>query len=327
MNQNDLGDDHPLVSFAVSCYKASRFIRETIEGIVAQTYRPLEIVVSDDCSPDDTWDVLLENIKRLEDEHKDIKFIANRNETNLGNFGNFEKLLSLTSGVIVIKNDGDDISCPERAERTVDAWLKDGRKADLILCDAELIDLYGKKIKGCLKPRKMFVHGAVSAYTRRCFKCFPRYGRLNVYDDQIFNNRGLMFGPPLIIPEVLVKYRQGAGLTSPGGINYRKPKIGVQRGERLAYQLLLEELEMVPIDPGRKDELSSNYKQHLYVAEAALKLYDGDTYSLRKSGLNTMKKLGCSISPIYYLLLLPRGIADLILGCWMIVRRLFKPVR
>ena len=47
----------PLLTFAVGAYNQERFIREAVESAFAQTYSPLEIVLSDDCSRDRTFEI------------------------------------------------------------------------------------------------------------------------------------------------------------------------------------------------------------------------------------------------------------------------------
>ena len=51
---------NPLISFAVICYRQERFIAEAVLSALTQTYSPLEIIISDDCSPDATFDVVRE---------------------------------------------------------------------------------------------------------------------------------------------------------------------------------------------------------------------------------------------------------------------------
>ena len=48
----------PIVSFCVKCYNQERYIGEALEGAFAQTYRPLEIVISDDASTDLSWEII-----------------------------------------------------------------------------------------------------------------------------------------------------------------------------------------------------------------------------------------------------------------------------
>jgi GT2 family glycosyltransferase len=47
-----------LVSFVVLAYNQQKFVAEAVRGALAQTYHPLEIVISDDCSTDGTFDVI-----------------------------------------------------------------------------------------------------------------------------------------------------------------------------------------------------------------------------------------------------------------------------
>ena len=50
----------PLLTFGVCAYKQEQFIREAVEAALAQTYSPLEIILSDDCSPDRTFEIMQE---------------------------------------------------------------------------------------------------------------------------------------------------------------------------------------------------------------------------------------------------------------------------
>ncbi len=49
-----------LVTFALFSYNQERFIREALRGALAQTYSPLQIVISDDCSQDRTFKIIQE---------------------------------------------------------------------------------------------------------------------------------------------------------------------------------------------------------------------------------------------------------------------------
>lgn len=51
--------DQPLVTFALFAYNQEQYIREAVEGAFSQTYKPLEIILSDDCSRDRTFEIPL----------------------------------------------------------------------------------------------------------------------------------------------------------------------------------------------------------------------------------------------------------------------------
>jgi glycosyltransferase involved in cell wall biosynthesis len=82
----------PVISIALCTYNGERFLEELLESLLAQTYEPLEIVVVDDHSSDDTWAILNRYAE------KDSRFRLYRNNENLGYNRNFEKALGLCKG-------------------------------------------------------------------------------------------------------------------------------------------------------------------------------------------------------------------------------------
>src|SRR4051812_34720579 len=71
----------PLVTFALFAYNHERFIRKAVDGALAQTYQPLEIIISDDCSTDRTFEIAQGMASAYNGAHK---VVVNRNPKNLG---------------------------------------------------------------------------------------------------------------------------------------------------------------------------------------------------------------------------------------------------
>ena len=71
----------PLVSLTIICYQAEKYIKEAIEGALAQTYSPLEIIFSDDASTDNTFAIIEEQLKNYTGPHH---IVLNRNDVNMG---------------------------------------------------------------------------------------------------------------------------------------------------------------------------------------------------------------------------------------------------
>jgi glycosyltransferase involved in cell wall biosynthesis len=90
----------PMVSFVVPCYKLAHLLRECIDSILNQTYGDFEILIMDDCSPDDTAEV----VHSLADPR--LSYI--RNERNLGHLANYNKGILLSQGKYVWLISADD---------------------------------------------------------------------------------------------------------------------------------------------------------------------------------------------------------------------------
>jgi len=114
-----LADQRPLVTFVVFAYNQDKIVHEAIEGAFAQTYEPLEIVLSDDCSTDRTFEVMIEMAAAYNGPHT-VRVVQNPK-----NFGVLEHAIvrgKEACGDIFVGAAGDDVSEPERTTEIVDAF-------------------------------------------------------------------------------------------------------------------------------------------------------------------------------------------------------------
>jgi glycosyltransferase involved in cell wall biosynthesis len=119
----------PLVSVAIATWNGERFLREQLDTIYAQTWRPLEVVVSDDASTDGTVDIL-ERYSRS----RGLRYTVNSERVGL--VKNFERAIAMTSGDFIALCDQDDLWKPPKIARLVDhigeATLIYGKVAEYI---------------------------------------------------------------------------------------------------------------------------------------------------------------------------------------------------
>jgi len=115
--------DGPRVSVLMTAFDASERIDAAIRGLLAQTWRNLEIVVADDASRDDTAAV----VQALADEDKRVRFV--RMPCNVGTYIAKTTGLELASGEFVTCHDSDDWSHPQRIERQVRPLIENSRLA------------------------------------------------------------------------------------------------------------------------------------------------------------------------------------------------------
>lgn len=82
----------PLVSIGMLVYNGERFIRQTLDSLLAQDYKHFELIISDNASTDKTQEICLDYA--LKDQR--IRYF--RNKKNLGANLNFSKVFELSSG-------------------------------------------------------------------------------------------------------------------------------------------------------------------------------------------------------------------------------------
>jgi len=82
-------------------YNSSKYIRDAIESVLASSFTNFEYIIGDDCSTDDTWDMIK--------EYNDPRIVRYRNEINLSEYINRNKALNLAKGEWLIFIDGDDV--------------------------------------------------------------------------------------------------------------------------------------------------------------------------------------------------------------------------
>lgn len=125
-----------LVSVIVPAYNHEKYIKKCIESILKQTYKNLEIFVEDDCSTDDTKEVLKGiNDKRLK------KFYSRKNK---GVVQTINELTKKCSGKYIAVIGSDDIWYPTKIEEQVKV-LEENPKLGAVFTEIDLIDEKGKK--------------------------------------------------------------------------------------------------------------------------------------------------------------------------------------
>ena len=122
--------NEPLVSIVIATYNGSAYLEEQLESLLAQTYPAIEIIASDDCSTDNTVDILL----KYAATHNNFKII--KNKTNLGYIKNFEQAMAAASGEYIAPCDQDDYWHPDKISLMVEAI----ENYPMLYCDSELVD-------------------------------------------------------------------------------------------------------------------------------------------------------------------------------------------
>lgn len=119
MNTSDI-TSWGLVSIITPTYNCGRFIAETIESVLAQSYQDWELIVSDDCSTDDTVEVVRPYLER----DSRIRYICN--EHNSGAAITRNAALREAKGRWIAFLDSDDLWRPEKLEHQLRFMVENG---------------------------------------------------------------------------------------------------------------------------------------------------------------------------------------------------------
>ena len=102
-----------MVSVIMGVYNGGSTLREALDSILNQTYSNWELIACNDCSTDNSAQILQEYAKR------DSRIICIQNEKNAGLAASLNHCLQYVSGEYVARMDCDDLSVPERFEKQV----------------------------------------------------------------------------------------------------------------------------------------------------------------------------------------------------------------
>jgi len=257
--------ERPLVSLLLACHAQEQVITEAVQGALAQTYSPLQILISDDASPDATFARAQQAVQSYRGPHQ---VILRRNPQNLGISAHFSLLAELAQGELLVVAAGDDISEPQRCERLVAHWLRHDRKPELIASDLLDIDAEGQvqrqlthtrlddwTLSRWLQQRPWLV-GASHAWSKRLFARFgPMRAGANA-EDQIMLLRALLLGGASTLAEPLVRWRRGGLSAKRRAPNLAALRLQMAKGNRTTLAALDQHLADAQ-SAGRADEVAA----------------------------------------------------------------------
>ena len=167
-----------LVSVIIACYNAGNYLDACMESLTVQTYRNIEIIVCDDCSSDNS----LEKLRKWEQRDNRVTILYNKEHLYAAETRN--RCIAASRGELLLIQDIDDISRPERIACPVKAFEKE--PSDFISSAMEAFEDNPQKPTKLMKKRKKypskkdflwnlpFFHPS-SIFTRECILAVSGY--------------------------------------------------------------------------------------------------------------------------------------------------------
>ncbi len=126
----------PLVSVIIPAYNHENYVQNTINSIIDQTYKNIELIVIDDGSKDSTWQKIQEMKDKCDERFSYVHFETKQNE---GTCKTLNKLLSLANGEYIYLIASDDMAKPKAIELEVE-FLEKNPDYALAVGNNEIID-------------------------------------------------------------------------------------------------------------------------------------------------------------------------------------------
>ncbi|GHT88273.1 putative glycosyltransferase EpsE [Spirochaetia bacterium] len=122
-----MSKDKPLISVIMGIYNCALTLSESIDSLLNQTYQDFELIMCDDGSTDDTYRIA----RQYADMHENI--ILLKNSKNMGLNYTLNHCLEYSQGEYIARQDGDDISLPNRFEEEI-KFLENNPNIALVSC-------------------------------------------------------------------------------------------------------------------------------------------------------------------------------------------------
>lgn len=148
-----------LVSIITPNYNCARFIAQTIESVVSQTYSQWEMLIIDDCSTDGSYEIALAYAA------KDNRIKVIRNEKNSGAAVSRNKALELAQGEFIAFLDSDDLWMPDKLEKQIAFMRKNN--CDFSFTEYEHIDEENNRLHQIANVTKHL------SYNKMLMHCWP----------------------------------------------------------------------------------------------------------------------------------------------------------
>jgi len=125
-----------LISILVPVFNVEKYIAQTLDSVLNQTYKNFKLIILDDCSTDSSYDICVSYKQKFEKAKIEYKILKNTSNQGVGYC--VDKLLKHVDTSYFLQLDSDDFLISNSIERYVDIISKE--KPDIVLSDLDSYD-------------------------------------------------------------------------------------------------------------------------------------------------------------------------------------------
>ncbi|MBN1841350.1 MAG: glycosyltransferase [Deltaproteobacteria bacterium] len=243
----------PMVSVLMSVYDGERYLRDSVESMLNQTFADFEFVIVNDSSTDASRAIL--------ESYDDSRILLLHNQKNRGLTYSLNRGLAAAKSEYVARMDADDISVPQRLEKQV-SFLRAHPEIGILGCSCDNIDSEGRRVGSSTMPEtdlavrwvsllgNPFIHstvmirrGILVSNGLKYDETFETAQDYDLWTRMLQHTRGANLG------ERLIRYRLCDNVTR------KQRKSQLQNHDIIAVRTIREQLPDFIVNPERISEL------------------------------------------------------------------------
>lgn len=214
----------PLVTVIALCYNHERYIDDSLQSIVIQGYRNVELIIVDDFSTDKSR----EKILKFVENNPSVRLMFN--PENLGNCRSFNQALKIARGKYIIDLSTDDVMLPNRISEQVKIF-ENSTNIGVVFSDCEYINAKSEKLNNStynhqrkqvlefpignvyakLLAKKLYINPPTMMVRKELFDKLGGYDESLTYEDFDFWVRSARISDFSYVPKILIQQRKIKG--------------------------------------------------------------------------------------------------------------------
>jgi glycosyltransferase involved in cell wall biosynthesis len=227
---------YPLITIIAISYNQEKYVKETLDSILAQTYPNIQLIISDDGSTDNTKEIIRTWLKE-NNSNNNVVFLDHK--INRGITKNLNSGLPYVKGEFIRQIGCDDILLPNAVAITTEAFLKQPGAFDVVytdmyrineegnmIDDVTLIEKRGHKVYSGFVYKEMiqkpFITSASMMFSKTVLEKLKKFNEKVFYEDNEFYLRASRYFNFQYIPICTVRYRvhNSSSINSSSRIKY-----------------------------------------------------------------------------------------------------------
>lgn len=125
-----------MVSILIPCYNHEKYLMDCFESLMLQSFQNIELLICDDCSKDNSWQIINKHQEKLSKRFERV--VIEKNSSNQGVVRTINRLLNLAQGEYIKVLASDDMLHPEYFSKCVEAFEKN-TELDAIVTNGNLV--------------------------------------------------------------------------------------------------------------------------------------------------------------------------------------------